>query len=225
MALDFARRTNGDADPANDTLVVVTADHESGGFGIIGVGNERYAPAAIGRSVRDYAATFRFQPAQTLNLVHQLHRRRQRLPRRSGSAAQAADRLRRRARPLRELAVEPAGAGGHGGRPADPRRRWPTRGATGRARTATTAPSTARAIPGFLVPGTIENGATGCPDPQGCPDDTRASPLAIAGHTASDVPLSAEGPGAWQFTGVYENTDVFLKLLRAAAGSYPRLRP
>ena len=62
------RRTNGDADPANDTLVVVTADHESGGFGIIGVGNERYAPSAIGRSVRDYAATFRFQPAQTLNL-------------------------------------------------------------------------------------------------------------------------------------------------------------
>ena len=67
VALDFARRTNGDANPANDTLVVVTADHESGGFGIIGVGNERYAPAAIGRSVRDYAATFRFQPAQTLN--------------------------------------------------------------------------------------------------------------------------------------------------------------
>ena len=69
VALAFARRTNADADPANDTLVVVTADHESGGFGIIGVGNERYAPPAIGRAVRDYAATFRFQPAQTLNLV------------------------------------------------------------------------------------------------------------------------------------------------------------
>ena len=43
-----------------------------------------------------------------------------------------------------------------------------------------------------------------------------------AGHTASDVPLSASGPGAWQFTGVYENTDVLLKMLRAATGSYPR---
>ena len=45
----------------------MTADHESGGLGIIGVGNERYAPSVIGRSVRDYAATFRFHPAQTLN--------------------------------------------------------------------------------------------------------------------------------------------------------------
>jgi alkaline phosphatase len=34
------------------------------------------------------------------------------------------------------------------------------------------------------------------------------------------VPLSASGPGAWQFTGVYENTDVFLKMLRSAAGTY-----
>jgi alkaline phosphatase len=41
----------------------------------------------------------------------------------------------------------------------------------------------------------------------------------IAGHTASDVPLSATGPGAWQFTGVYENTDVFLKILRASSGA------
>jgi alkaline phosphatase len=37
------------------------------------------------------------------------------------------------------------------------------------------------------------------------------------------VPLSASGPGAWQFTGVYENTDVLLKMLRAAAGSYGRV--
>ena len=32
VALDFARRTNTDADPANDTLVIVTADHETGGL-------------------------------------------------------------------------------------------------------------------------------------------------------------------------------------------------
>ena len=44
VALDFARRTNTDRDPANDTLVIVAADHETGGLGIIGVGNERYAP-------------------------------------------------------------------------------------------------------------------------------------------------------------------------------------
>ena len=81
-----------------------------------------------------------------------------------------------------------------------------------------------KAYPGFLITGAIENGATGCQAADGCPDDTHANPIAIAGHTASDVPLSADGPGAWQFTGVFENTDVFVKLLRASTGAYPRVR-
>ena len=38
VALDFADQTNSDADPTNDTLVIVTADHETGGLGIIGGG-------------------------------------------------------------------------------------------------------------------------------------------------------------------------------------------
>src|SRR5690606_610466 len=54
VALAFAQHTNGDTDPDNDTLVIVTADHECGGLAIVGVGNERYAPTAIGRAVRDY---------------------------------------------------------------------------------------------------------------------------------------------------------------------------
>jgi alkaline phosphatase len=37
-----------------------------------------------------------------------------------------------------------------------------------------------------------------------------------AAHTASDVPLSAYGRGAYQFTGVYDNTDVFFKLARVS---------
>ncbi len=73
-------------------------------------------------------------------------------------------------------------------------------------------------IPGRLIEGSIENGATPCPGE--CPADTASLGHPITGHTASDVPLSATGPGAWQFTGVYENTDVFLKMLRAAAGTY-----
>jgi alkaline phosphatase len=223
VALDFARRTNGDADPANDTLVVVTADHESGGLGIIAVGNERYAPSVIGRSVRDYAATFRFQPAQTLNLftnytvdalgfpVDPDPTRKLLLGFAAGPDRYENWHSNRLAQvgtivdPQTHVAV------------ANPRRDGPGEDSDNAAVNGTR-------YPGFLVPGAIENNATGCPDPQGCPDDTRASPLAIAGHTASDVPLSAEGPGASQFTGVYENTDVFLKLLRAAAGSYPRPR-
>ena len=35
-------------------------------------------------------------------------------------------------------------------------------------------------------------------------------------HTASDIPLSAFGPGAWSFTGVIDNTDVFFILGQAA---------
>jgi alkaline phosphatase len=66
----------------------------------------------------------------------------------------------------------------------------------------------------------IENGATGCPDPEGCPADTASSPQVIAGHTATDVPLSAAGPGALQFTGTYENTDVLIKILRATSGAW-----
>jgi alkaline phosphatase len=41
-------------------------------------------------------------------------------------------------------------------------------------------------------------------------------------HTATDIPLSAFGPGAWAFTGVMDNTDVFFKLAQAAwGGSVP----
>jgi alkaline phosphatase len=36
-------------------------------------------------------------------------------------------------------------------------------------------------------------------------------------HTATDIPLSAFGPGALMFTGVQDNTDVFFKLVQAAA--------
>ena len=35
-------------------------------------------------------------------------------------------------------------------------------------------------------------------------------------HTATDITLSAFGPGAWAFTGVIDNTDVFFRLAQAA---------
>ena len=223
VALEFARGTNTDADPANDTLVIVTADHESGGFGVIGVGNERYAPTVIGKSVRDYAATFRFEPAQTLNFFTNYTVDAKGFPTDPdptrklliGFAAGPdryenwlSNRLAQKATigdPASRIAV------------ANPRRDGPS-GQTDNLGV------DRKAYPGFLVSGAIENNATGCLAADGCPDDTRANPVDIAGHTASDVPLSADGPGAWQFTGTYDNTDVFVKLLRAAAGSYPRIR-
>jgi alkaline phosphatase len=223
VALEFARGTNTDADPANDTLVLVTADHESGGLGIIGVGNERYAPSVVGKSVRDYAATFRFIPAQTLNFFTNYTVDAKGFPTDPdptrklllGFAAGPdryenwlSNRLAQKATitdPASRIAV------------ANPRRDGPS-GQTDNIGV------DRKVYPGFLVSGAIENNATGCLAADGCPDDTRANPVDIAGHTASDVPLSADGPGAWQFTGTYDNTDVFVKLLRAATGSYPRVR-
>lgn len=36
-----------------------------------------------------------------------------------------------------------------------------------------------------------------------------------SGHTAVDIPITAMGPNAELFTGIYENTDVFHKLMQA----------
>ena len=35
-------------------------------------------------------------------------------------------------------------------------------------------------------------------------------------HTGTDIPISAMGPGAWSFTGVLDNTDVFFLLAQAS---------
>ena len=82
-------------------------------------------------------------------------------------------------------------------------------------------------MPGFLVEGVIENGKDSCTEAEGCAGDTSSVGHPFSGHTATDVVLSAFGPGAWQFTGTYENTAVFLKMLRATTGDWtlPGLAP
>jgi alkaline phosphatase len=219
VALDFARRTNADRDPANDTLVVVTADHETGGLGIIGVGNEHYAPERLGSAVRDYAAVFRFVPEQRLNFFpnYQVDGRGYPLdpdPSRKILLGWAAGPDHYENWLSNRLQLEAAVGEG---KPAVSIANAARDGTGG-----TTDNASARgvAIPGFLVRGTIENGETPCPPPGACPGDTASLGHTISGHTAADVPLSASGPGAWQFTGVYENSDVFLKILRATRGSY-----
>jgi alkaline phosphatase len=218
VALDFARKTNGDADPANDTLVIVTADHETGGLGLIGVGNDRYAPATLGRAVRDYAAVFRFEEEQRLELFPNYV---------ADDKGYPVD-----PDPSRKLLLGWAAGPDHnenwlsnrlqleaavlksGVSVANPAR-------DGAAGTTDNRSVKGAPVPGFLVRGTIENGEVPCPAADGCPADTAAVGHVVSGHTASDVPLSASGPGAWQFTGVFENSDVFLKMLRASTGRYP----
>ena len=219
VALDFAKRTNRDADPGNDTLVIVTADHETGGMGIIGVGNERYTPQKIGRATRDYAAVFRFAPAQVLQFFPNYEVDEQGFPTHPDPSRKllfgwgaAPDHYENWVsnRQQHEAAVVVKGVSVAN----------PERDAAAAASDNKTVEGVS--IPGFLVRGTIENGEVPCPDQNGCEGDTASSAQVVSGHTGSDVPLSATGPGAWQFTGVYENTDVLLKMLRASAGRVPR---
>ena len=224
VALAFAERRNTDADPDNDTLVIATADHETGGLGLIGVGNPRYAPQSLGYAVRDYAAVFRFEPDQAaLDLFPNYQRDARGFPLDPD--------------PSRKVLVGWAAA-------PDYYENWlanrhPVAPTTNAARVqidgrTVTVPMPAaanplrdgpqdaavnggRRVPGLLVPGVIENGATGCPVRDCPPDtDTAADAHSISGHTASDVPLSASGPGAATFTGTYDNTDVFARILRLA---------
>jgi alkaline phosphatase len=205
VALDFAKQTNGDKDPTNDTLVIVTADHETGGLGLVGIGNERYDPRELGRPVRDYAAVFRFNVEQELSFYPNYTVDERGFPANPD--------------PTKKLLLGwAAGPDRYDNWLAD---RVQTEAAILENGVAVANPErdAHESIPGRLVTGTIENGETPCPGE--CLADTASLGHTISGHTASDVPLSATGPGAWQFTGVYENTDVLLKMLRSASGTYP----
>lgn len=228
VALDFADKTNSDQDPSNDTLVIVTADHETGGLGLIAVGNERFAPVPFGAAVRDYAAVFRFLPAQVLDFHTNYEVDAKGFPVDPDPSrkllfgwAAGPDRfenwlsnrrmLDSSVRVSPDAATDAAGA-----------RRMAI---ANNQRDGTLPDSDNKSVdgqkrPGFLVSGTIENGAHGCAGTPACPGDTASDPHVISGHTGSDVPLSASGPGAIQFTGTYDNTDVFLKMLRSASGVY-----
>jgi alkaline phosphatase len=230
VALEFAERTNTDDDPDNETLVLVAADHETGGLALVAVGNERYAPKALGRAVRDYAAVFRFQTEQLLDFFPNYDIAADGFPvdpdpSRKLLLGWAASPDRFENWLSNRLAGSPATYAPRPDAPAD----------APRSRTVQAVPDPRRdgpgpdsdnhgvdgqAVAGFLVEGVIENGAEGCPAGDACPADTGAMPQTIGGHTASDVPISASGPGAFLFTGTFDNTEVFMKMLRAVGGNH-----
>src|SRR5262249_55436549 len=57
VALDFAKQTNSDDDPNNDTLVIVSADHECAGVTLPGVARPEK------KGTRDYVKTYNYAAA------------------------------------------------------------------------------------------------------------------------------------------------------------------
>ena len=213
VALDFAKTTNTDSDPTNDTLVIVTADHECAGMALMGVGNEKYYPRTSGSAVRHYVATLRFATIQQLELFPNYVQD-------SGGYPVNPD-------PTRKLIIG-WGAGPdryenfmsnryekvvsvidkNGVAIANPDK-------DGNAANSDNTTVDGKVIPGMLIAGTIENGENFDKE---APGDTSSQGINFADHTASDIPLSASGPGAKEFTGTYDNTETFFKMLMMAAG-------
>jgi alkaline phosphatase len=199
VAKRFAEQTNSDANPDNDTLVIVTADHETSGFSLIGARNP---DPRIPRGSRDAARAYNGftvyrdadgdgypddpDPANKLIIGF-------------GAGTDRYEDWTSNKRPLLPTIIR------NGQAVANPRRDGP--GDLDRA-----------SRRGRLITGQVENGESGSNA-----QDLGIEPRIEAVHTASDIPLTASGPGALQFVGVQDNTSVFFKIMRAYDGSYPRV--
>ena len=148
-------------------------------------------------------------------------------PRPSRSVAQAPAGLGGGARPVRELDLQPPP--GHrsprallrpqaGRPPYAPARANDLRDSGENAADNRTVEGTP--IPGFKVEGIVENGQHACADPT----TARATPpRSRSTSPATPPPTSCSrrpGAGAAQFTGTFDNTAVFIKMLRATSGDY-----
>ena len=196
VAKRFAEQTNSDADPNNDTLVVVTADHETSGFSLIGARNP---DPRIPRGSRDAARAYRgFTDYKDAD----------------------ADGYPDEVDPPSKLIVGfGAGSDRYEDWTSNKRSVVPTIVEKGRAvaNPLRDGPKDADAASrnGQLITGQIENGESSSVAP-----GADIEPMINAVHTASDIPLTAIGTGAMQFVGVQDNTSVFFKMMRALGGSY-----
>ena len=198
VAKRFAEQTNSDQDPNNDTLVVVTADHETSGFSLIGARNP---DPRIPRGSRDAARTYRgftdYKDANRDGYPDEVDPPSKLIVGFGAGSDRYEDWISNK-RPLPPTVMEKGRA------VANPRRDGPD----------DADPSSRK---GRLITGQVENGESAASS------DLDIEPRTNAVHTASDLPLTASGPGAWQFVGVQDNTSVFFKMMRAVGGSYPRV--
>lgn len=196
VALAFAKRTNSDADTLNDTLVIVTADHECGGLTLPGVSNRLHD-----RDERDFVKTYTYSAPR--NDTQE--------PNFTDYADTNGDGYPDGADPRRRLIFNfGASSDRYEDWTADPAPAPPTVIVNG---VAVANPNDSDAVSGRWIGGTVENGVTG------------GVPITTAVHTMSDVPVSAFGPGAFQFARISDNTDVFFYIVDAITGGYVAAAP
>lgn len=192
VALEFAMITNSDSDPNNDTLIIVSADHECAGVTLPGVGNPLYKDSA-----RDYVKAYNYTAARndpaTLNFTDYIDAN--------------GDGYPDNADPDRKLIIN---FGANSDRYEDWMSNAKPKAPSSRVNNIAVAnPNDPDKDAGILLSGVIENGEMG--------GEAQLSAV----HTLSDIPISAYGPGASQFSRVSDNTEAFFYIINAITGQYP----
>jgi alkaline phosphatase len=193
VALDFAMQTNTDDDPNNDTLVLVTADHECSGMALPAVARPDK------KGTRDYAKTYNYSDgvapndSKTANFTDYVDANGDGYP--DNPAA-----------PHKLIVNFGANSDRYEDWQPNPQPKDPGVVQNG---VVVANPNDPAARTGTLIPGVIENGSAG------------GELQTQAVHTMSDIPISAYGPGASQFSRVLDNTEVFFSIISSVFGSYP----
>ncbi|MDX9734559.1 MAG: alkaline phosphatase [Thermoanaerobaculia bacterium] len=193
VALDFAMQTNSDADPENDTLVIVSADHECAGVTLPGVGRPEK------KGTRDYVKTYNYRSGRndpdTLNFTDYVDANHDGYPDNPDTGRKLIVNFGANSDRYEDWASA--------AKPKDP-------GVTQNGVALANPNDPDKDAPGgYLIVGVVENGVSG----------GDANTQAV--HTLSDIPISAYGPGASQFARVTDNTEAFFHIVHAMLGTYP----
>lgn len=191
VALNYAAQTNSDDDPNNDTLVIVSADHECAGVTLPGVARPEK------KGTRDYVKTYVYSAPRNDTTIQNF----------TDYVDANGDGYPDNPDAPHKLIVNfGANSDRYEDWQSNPQPKNPGANVGGVAVANTNDPDR---VSGVMIPGVIENGANG--------GDVETQAV----HTMADIPISATGPGAFQFARVSDNTEAFFYIVNAILGSYP----